>query len=315
MRMTRPRTWLALLLVCSLLSGRAGADPPADEIIVNAMRMGPRLWHVQQGGAQLWILGTVSPLPIGVTWRAGEVERLLGSASVVLAAKPLEISLPRVLWILIAQRDLVMIKGGAKLRDVLPPDLYARFAVQRAKYAGRSDKWERYRPIIAAALLEDAALQKNGLSARLDVSLAVRRLARKHHVRVDEVKIPGAPDLLDALKNVAPEAESRCVASIVGTVESGLPLLAQRADAWSSGDLERMQSLPESTEASCGASLSADAGAAGVLAQIHRRWLAALEAQLHGTATSVAVLDVDLLLGPGGLLEALRAEGFAVDAP
>jgi len=313
--MTRPRAWLALLMAFSLMGGRAGADPPADEIIVSGTRMGPRLWHVQRDGAQLWILGTVSPLPIGATWRAGEVERLLDGASVVLAAKPLEISLPRVLWILIAQRGLVMIKGGGKLRDALPPDLYARFAVQRAKYTGRSDQWERYRPIVAAALLEDAALRKNGLSARLDVSLAVRRLARKHHVPIDEVKIPGAPDLLDALRSVGPEAESRCVASIVGTVESGLPLLAQRADAWSSGDLERMQSLPESTEASCGASLSADVRAAGVLAQIHRRWLEALEARLRSAATSVAVLDVDLLLGPGGLLDALRADGYVVEAP
>jgi len=312
--MLRPRTTLALLAAACLLAAVTAAGS-ADEIIVSAPRLGPRLWHVQHDAARLWILGTVSPLPVGASWRAGEVERLLGEADAVLAAKPMEISLPRVLWILIAQRDLVIIKGGRKLEDVLSPELYARFAVQRAKYGLGKEKWERYRPIVAGALLEDAAMQKNGLSERLDVSLAVRHLARKHHVRIDEVKIPSAPDLLGALKTVSPDAESRCVAAILETVESGLPLLAQRADAWSSGDLERMQALPESTEQSCGAALGAEEGAAGVLAQIHRRWLEALEAHLRASALTIAVLDVDLLLGSDGLLDALRADGYAVDAP
>ena len=312
--MPRPRATLALLAAACLLAAVAPARS-ADEIIVSAPRLGPRLWYVQHDAARLWILGTVSPLPVGARWRAGEVERLLGEADAVLAAKPMEISLRRVLWILIAQRDLVVIKDGRKLEDVLSPELYARFAVQRAKYGLGKEKWERYRPIVAGALLEDAAMQKHGLSERLDVSLAVRHLARNHHVRIEEVKIPGAPDLLGALKSVSPDAESRCLTAILGTVESGLPLLAQRADAWSSGDLERMQGLPESTEQSCGAALGAEKGAAGVLAQIHRRWLEALEAHLRGSALTIAVLDVGLLLGPGGLLDALRADGYAVAAP
>ncbi len=312
--MLRLRATLSLLAAACLF-GAAPAARSADEIIVSAPRMGPRLWHVQREAAQLWILGTLSPLPVGATWRAGEVERLLGEADAVLAAKPLEISVPRVLWILIAQRDLVIIKDRRKLEDVLAPGLYARFAAQRAKYGLAKDKWERYRPIVAGALFEDAALQRNGLSERLDVSLAVRRLARKHRVRIEEVKVPGAPDLLSALKTVSPDAENRCVTAILDTIESGLPQLRERAAAWSSGDLERLQALPPSTEASCGAALGADESAAGVLAQIQRRWLEALEAHLRGGALTIAVLDVDLLLGKGGLLDALRADGYAVEAP
>jgi hypothetical protein len=175
---------------------------------------------------------------------------------------------------------------SASSRTCLPPDLYARFAAQRAKYTGRSDKWERYRPIVAGALLEDAAMRKNGLSERLDVSLAVRRLARKHHVRIDEVKIPGAPDLLDALKSVGPEAESRCVAAISAPSRAdcrcsrSVPMPGRAATS------SACRRCRESTEASCGAAFGADVRAAGVLAQIHRRWLEALEAHLQGSAAT-----------------------------
>jgi len=303
------------LTAALLFGGLAPAAPSGDEITVTAARLGPRVWQVQGEHSRLWILGTVSPLRIGATWRAGEVKRLLGTADALLAAKPLEISLPRVLWILIAQRDLVMNSRGAKLEDLLAPELYARFSALRAQVGGGGAKWERYRPIIAGALLEDAAMQKNGLSERLDVSLAVRRLARESHLRIDEVKIPGAPDLLSALKTLAPESESRCLAAMLDTVDNGMRLLAERADAWSSGDIERLQALPQATEAICGAAFGADDRAAALLAQIHRRWLESLEAHLQGQGTALAVVDVDLLLGQRGLLAALRADGYCVEMP
>lgn len=304
---------LALAASCCLLGNLAAADTAMDEIVVRGERPGPRLWHVSRDAAQVWILGTVSPLPTDITWRGSEVERLLDRADVVLAAKPLEITIPRVLWILLTKRDILRIPGGRKLSDVLPPGLYARFAAQRARYGG--GKWERYRPLVAGALLEDDALKKNGLSTRLDLSLTVRRLARKHRVPIDEVNIPGAPDLLEALRTVTPETESKCLAAMLDTVESGLPLLADRARAWSTGDVERLRILPASTEATCGALMSATSRASGLLAQIHDHWLEALEAHLRRDGVTVAVVDMDLLLGRGGLLDGLRADGYLVEGP
>jgi uncharacterized protein YbaP (TraB family) len=317
MMVTRAVQRIAILLAASFLGflNAALGDVALDPVIVNGARMGPRLWHVRHDAAQLWILGTISPLPVGATWRAGEVEHLLGGANTVLAARPMEITAPRVLWILITQRDLLLIKGGHTLKEVMAPDLYARFAALRMTYAQRSRAWERYRPIIASALLEDEALKQHGLSQRLDVSLAVRRLAAKHHVAVDEVKIPGAPDLLEALRSVAPDVENRCVAAILDAIERDIPLLADRARAWSSGDLERISALPESTESICGALMSADTRAGELLARIHQQWLAALEGHLQRGGITIAVIDVDLLLGRGGLLAALRGDGYAVEAP
>jgi uncharacterized protein YbaP (TraB family) len=129
------------------------------------------------------------------------------------------------------------------------------------------------------------------------------------------VKIPGAPDLLEALKSVSPDVENRCVAAILDAVEKDIPLLADRARAWSSGDLERISALPESLESICGALMSADTRAGEVLARIHHQWLEALEGHLQRGGLTIAVIDVDWLLGPGGLLEALRGDGYAVEAP
>ncbi len=311
-----PRPWAVLLLsACALAPAGAHAIDTVDAIQVSGVRPGPRLWHVERDGAHLWILGTVTPLPLGVTWRSTEVEKLLSHTDVVLAAKPLEISMPRAAWILLTQRSLVMNKGGRHLRELLPVDLYARVDALRRAYLGDADPWEHDRPLIAGMLLEDAALKAHGLSTRLDVSLTVRRLAREHHVRIREVSIPDGPDLLRALKNVPPEAENRCLDAMLRTVEDGIPALRDRALAWSSGDVERIRSLPEPASAFCADLLTDQTQAGAALAQIRGRWLEALKSQLAQRGTALAVVDLDLLLTSGGLLESLRAAGIDIEDP
>src|SRR5271167_2505123 len=131
------------------------ASPPViEELVVTGERAGPGMWHVHRGAANVWILGSIAPLPRDITWRSKQVENVLESASQVLVQKPLEISIPRILWMLIADRSLLFLKGGKRLKDVLPPDLHVRFAAQRSKVTDDAGKWERYRPIIAAAFLQ-----------------------------------------------------------------------------------------------------------------------------------------------------------------
>ncbi len=138
----------------------------------------------------------------------------------------------RVLWLMLTQHELFMNGGGRKLKDVLPADLYRRFAAQRARFTDNPTKWERYRPAIASLFLQEAALHRVGLSTRLDIGDEVRSLARKHRVRIDEFKIAGIHDVLDALQTLPAATENICVAAGLATIETGLPRLMHRAQAW-----------------------------------------------------------------------------------
>ena len=170
----------AVLLTAGSLSIESRADQPPqvlDEMVVTGERTGPGMWHVHGGAGQLWILGSMSPLPKGITWRSTQVEQVLGGTNHVLIQKPFEIGIVRILWLLITEHKLLMVGGGKRLVDVMPADLHARYAVQRAKYTGDPNKWERFRPLVAAAFLEQAAFHKVGLSTHLDLGAAVRKLA------------------------------------------------------------------------------------------------------------------------------------------
>jgi uncharacterized protein YbaP (TraB family) len=209
-----------------------------------------------------------------------------------------------------------MVGGGKRLRDVLPADLHARFAVQRAKFTTDASKWERFRPLIAAAFLQQDAFHSVGLSGRLDIGASMRTLAKKHHVRVEEIKIAGVSDVLEALKTLPPATENACFQASLVTTESGLPRLVDRAQAWANGDVERIEKLPEPPELdACRAALDSSAGSAGVIALMRRTWLGVLEKYLQGGGVTVAVVNIDLMLEHGGLLDELRAKGYQVEAP
>jgi uncharacterized protein YbaP (TraB family) len=297
---------------------RADQVPPQvmDDMVVTGERPGPGLWHVHRGTAQVWIMGSMSPLPKGITWRSTQVEQLLDSTHQVLVQKPFEIGIARILWLLITERSVLMITGGKRLKDVLPAELHARFATQRAKYTSDPNKWERFRPLIAAAFLQQAAFHQVGLSTRVDLGAAMRTLAKKHHVQVEEIKIAGVSDVMDALKTLPPATENTCVAASLVTIESDLPRLVDRAQAWANGNVERIEKLREPAEVdACRAALDAGVGAADLIARMRRTWLSTIEAHLENGGVTIAVMNIDMLLEPGGVLDELRAKGYEVDAP
>ena len=315
------------LAALACIAGAAGAQPAKpgsgevpvslDEVTVTGERAGPGLWHLRRGDAQLWILGALSPLPKNITWKSTEVERVVATANTVVIGKPLEIGIVRAMWIFLTHRDLLVVPGGRRLRDVLPPALYSRFAAQRARYTHDPDKWERYRPALAAAFVEETALHDAGLSSRLDIAQEVRKIAERHGVRIDEVTTAGVRDLLGTLKTVPAATENKCLAAALSTIETGLPRLTERANAWSRGDVAAMQRLPESAEdLECRAALTSDAGSADLLARIGREWLDSLDEHTRGTTVTLAVVHFDLLLEKDGLLDQLRARGYmVVDGP
>jgi uncharacterized protein YbaP (TraB family) len=311
------RVAAGLLVILFGGPGAAGAQAPkVEELVVTGERTGPGMWHVQRGRGQLWILGSLSPLPRGITWRSREVEHILGHTNQVLVQEPFEIGVTRILWTFLTRRDLFLIHGGKRLRDVLPPATYARFDRQRAQVTDDPRKWERYRPIMAAALLQREAFHKVNLSLRLDIGASLRLLARQHYVRLEEVDTARFGDMLAALKTLPDSTENTCLDASLTTLESGLPRLIERAGAWADGNVERLAALPEPPAVdACREALEQAQGAGAMIGRLRQTWLATLKKYLDNGSTTIAVINLDLVLEPGGLLEILRSEGYEVEGP
>ena len=130
------------------------------------------------------------------------------------------------------------------------------------------------------------------------------------------LKLPGLHDVLDALKTLPPATEQKCVAASLATIETGMPRLIDRAQAWALGDVALIQSLPESGEvAACRAAITVDPGAGDLYTLLRQTWIENMAHHLETGGVTVAVVSMDMLLEPGGFLDALRAHGYTIEPP
>jgi hypothetical protein len=335
----RPLACLALLMLLAAagpsMAGAQGMREPLpdgqlEEVLVTGQQPGPGLWKVTRPGDAdghvLWILGNHSPLPRKLTWRSSELEAVLAASQAVLAPASLSASAGPLggitLWpTLIGVRSN---PGGKRLQEVVPADLYARWLPLKARYLGRDDRVEEWRPIFAAQELYRAALKKKGLVPYDGVWPAVERLARKARVPVVEteieLKVEKARSSIKAFKTT-PLSDTECFARTLQRLESDLDLMRERANAWAIGDVARLKALaPVERASACigvvlESSFMQERGYGNLLERVKAAWVDAAERALATHASSVAVLAVDEILKPNGYVAELRQKGYRIEAP
>ena len=306
-------------------SAAAAAGDSLAEVLVTGERPGPGMWRVSKDGHDLWILATLQPLPKNMTWRSELVEQRIAGSQVV-------ISPPRVDADIGFFRGLTLIPSllrarkspdGKTLEQLLPHDLYIRWLALRVKYLGLGDD-EHKRPMLAALDLYERALDQSGLSSNETVWETIEKTARKDRVPLQPVvlnmKVDDAKGAIRDLNKIPQDAEVACFAKTIERLETDLQPMRQRANFWSLGDIDGLRSLPyPDEEVAC---LNAFLSVPELREQFQRArseiedlWLSTADAALGKNASSFAVLPITLLLKEDGLLDRLRAKGYAVQDP
>lgn len=298
-------------------------------VVVSGEQPGPGMWQVRNAqGHTLWILGTVSPLPARLEWRADEVQAVIASAQEVLGSPgwtlDADVGFFRGLTMLPSAMKAARDPDGRKLRDVLPPDLYARWEMLKQRHIGRDSGIEKDRPLVAATQLYAAALKDVGLGRSSPVSKVVEKASKAHGLTPVSTRVAiKIADPRQALKEVRGTAlqDLECFRRTLDVVEHGLPLLAERANAWSVGDIEALERLAVKgqylacVDAVANSDFGRRRGLTDVDAQAHRKWMSMVSDALARNAVTFATVPVTSMLTPGGYADQLRARGYDVQSP
>src|SRR5690606_36284321 len=98
-------------------------------------------WKVSHSEHVLHILGTVSPLPRRMEWMSAEVEAVIAGAQVVVGPPSVmvdaDVGIFRGMALLPAMLRARNNPGKRPLREMVSPELYARWEVLKARYMGR----------------------------------------------------------------------------------------------------------------------------------------------------------------------------------
>ena len=161
-----------LALACGLnpdISQSQTSEEPLEEIVVTGEYAGPGMWqitHPDHPGHTLWIVGEPPLLPMGMHFRSQKVTHVASQSQEILqqtglGLKPDEkVGVFRMLTLVPAAMKLRKNPDKATLRELLPPDVYARWLVQKKLYLGRDSGVEKMRPFLVAEKLRDAAIKE-----------------------------------------------------------------------------------------------------------------------------------------------------------
>ena len=328
--------FLASMVACTITAFAQDASPgsgPAnvrdlDSVVVRGVQPGPGLWKVSKGDHVLWILGTLSPLPKGITWNSHHVEAVIATAQEVVVGPEAKLkSNAGFFATMIALPALIGVRNNPddkKLRDVVPSDLYARWVPLKAKYIGAGNKVESWRPIFAALELYSAAIRKDGLTDKLIAQKAVTAAARHAGVKITTPRVAVTVDNpRAAVKEFKTTAlgDTDCVRKTLDRIDRDLATMTARANAWSTGDLDALRKLPYTDQMTvCQSALSETQltqthGLDGISARAHQAWLDAAVAALEKNKVTFATLPIARLLKPDPYLSRLRALGYTVEEP
>ena len=346
MRLVHVAFWLALCAAVpafaqqapmpSATPGSAASSAPApaasvtnlESVVVSGVVPGPGLWKVSKGDHVMYVLGTLSPLPEHMQWKTDEVEEVIAASQEVLTAPSVGIK-PKAsffgkLFLLPSLIGARKNPDGVTLREALPPGEYARWEALKQKYIGNDRSVESWRPIFAAVELYEKAVKRSGLNASGGVKDTVRELAKKHGVKVTatryEMVIEEPRVALKTFKTSSME-DKQCFSQTLDTVEHGLGGVTARANAWAVGDIEALRGLPMNDqreaciEAIVGAGFAEKLGLKDVPGKVETTWMAAVDRAMSANAQTFALLPMEDVLSPKGLLAKLKARGYTVTAP
>ncbi|HSD18392.1 MAG TPA: TraB/GumN family protein [Thermomonas sp.] len=307
-----------------------GADGIRTEatVIVDGAQPGPGLWLVRKGGHDLWILGTLSPLPAKMQWQSKRVEGVIANAQEVI--HPPRVSLDvkagffQKLTLLPSMLGARKNPDGKRLEQIVSPASYARWKILKARYIGSDGGVEKWRPLFAAQELYQEAMKKSGLDNGKSVWPVIREAIETHHPAVTDVKeeivVKDPKPLLKEWSKTTLD-DIACFDNTMTRIETDLDAMRARANAWATGDMAALQSLPPPYQWESCSSAITEAGIGKRLGfgdanqKARARWIAAAEAALDKNTVTFAVLDMKEMTRADGLLAALKAKGYTVLAP
>ncbi|HUA79241.1 MAG TPA: TraB/GumN family protein [Dyella sp.] len=297
-------------------------------VVVTGVQPGPGLWKVSKDGHVMWVLGTLTPLLKHMEWRSTEVEQAVAHSQELIEAPTAELKVDDNFMTKLALLPSVYSArknpNGEKLQQILPPEMYARWEALKQPYFGDDHGIERWRPILVALKLYQKALDKAGLTSGSEINKAVRKMANRHDVKLVPVKytlvVEHPRDALDTIKQTNLHDIS-CFNQTLDTVQNDMDALTQRANAWSTGDIQALRGFAvNGRHESCvyavvNADFAQQLGLHDLPERMEQAWLDAAEVALTKNTQTFAVLPMGQVLDSEGFLAHLKARGYTVQAP
>jgi hypothetical protein len=309
-----------LALALTILPARAqpeAAKAPEEWADIESVTVkgepGPAVWRLTRGASEVWVLGTVGPLPRDMEWNRATATDLLDGARALLLPPRADVNLVDVAWFLLRHGSELSLPRGQRLEDGLPPDLRAHFTAAIMAIGADADDYRTDIPIRAAVRLGQDFQKKADLGYR-EPRATVESLASRKRISTTPVYRFEVMDAVRDLLKLTPDQQRACLSQAVEDVTWARAHALAAARAWAVGDIRTVKG--HYSESRLFACVIAQVERAGdINARATAETVAAIDAALNQPGKTVALVAMGPLLRRDGVLARLKAKGVTIEAP
>jgi len=309
-----------LVLALTILPARAQPDAakaPEEWADIESVTVkgepGPAVWRLTRGASEVWILGTVGPLPRDMAWNRATVADLLDGARALLLPPRADFNLVDIAWFLLRHGSELSLPRGQKLEDGLPPDLALRFKAATAAIGADAEDYRTDIPIRAAVRLGQDFQKKADMGYREPRATVESQASRKRVSTASVFRFEIMDAVRDLLK-LTPDQQHACLSQAVEDVTWARAHALAAARAWAVGDIRTVKD--HYSESRLFACVIAQVERAGdINARATAETVAAIDAALNQPGKTAALVAMGPLLRRDGVLARLKARGVVIEAP
>jgi len=294
---------------------QARAPDPGESAVVQELEVvgrypGPPQWTVERGGAEVVVLGALSPLPHTLDWNTHRFDRALDGARLVILPPNGRIGIFDGAYLLLHQGDL-RLPAGRRLWDGLTPDERRRFDSLRADAKTDAKRYERLKPAIAGMTLESDFDRAAGLSNAKPGS-TVKRMADERRIHTETEGLP-ITALFRSVVRMDDVTSHACLDAFLGDAERHRGQGRAMAEAWANGELGKLKG--EYLSSAVDQCIAGAPGLQAFVEKLTRDAQSQIDGALAKGGKTVMVIDLRVLLRANGVLDRLKAEGANISVP
>jgi len=328
--MTPIRTFAALIACAELAGGPALAQAPAapiaspapvgegaiddpsqvSELVVVAHPQGPPIWKVSYNGAEMTIVGSVTPIQQQQRWDRRQTMAALQGARLVIL--PPTVGLDPVQVLALVTANIWRVRTLGDLEPRLSPELRARFVAAREAARQPASRYAHWKPAVAGQLLLSDSRHAFGYSMGKP-GTTIAKVAKGMNIPTRVISHYSMNSLVSVATKLDDKGNLACLDDALTQAKYEQDHAQDMNDDWARGDVlavnarYRVQPIQRCLMMVPGARKEIEKAMAEAA---DRLW-----AELQKPGKTVAVMDMAWLLPKDGLLDRLKARGAQVGEP
>jgi uncharacterized protein YbaP (TraB family) len=287
-------------------------DDPTQlsELVVVAHPQGPPIWRVTYNGAEMTIIGSVTPIQQQQRWDRRQTMAALEGARLVILPPTVGLNPVQVLALVTA--NIWRVRTFGDLESHLPPDLRARFVAAREAARQPASRYAHWKPAVAAELLLSDSRHTFGYSMGKP-GTTIAKIAKGMNIPSRVISHYSMNSLVSVAIKLDDKQNLACLDDALTQAKHEQDHAQDMNDDWARGNVlsvnarYRIQPIQRCIMQAPGARKEVEKAMAEAA---DRLW-----AELQKPGKTVAVMDMAWLLPKDGLLDRLEAHGAAVGEP